>query len=162
MLYPSRNGVSNSDLEPKSRYTNGSLGSFWRFWVFWCPGKGPSAQIEGIYTNPEGPSTQYLRILVLNTTESMVFGTKDLKYWLLGPSEKVMMSTSRDSVLWVVWTLMDGPVSATGIVPKAPCTEMVTTWALKGLLYHDFGAYAYTIVVVGAFGSRAMGLSKPT
>ena len=24
--------------------------------------------------------------------------------------------------------------------PKAPCTDMVVTWALKGLLYHDFGA----------------------
>ena len=30
---------------------------------------------------------------------------------------------------------------------------MVTTWALKGLLYHDFGAYLYTIVVLGAFGT---------
>ena len=36
--------------------------------------------------------------------------------------------------------------------PKAPCTDMVTTWALKGLLYHGFGAYVYTIVVLGAFG----------
>ena len=26
-------------------------------------------------------------------------------------------------------------------IPKAPCTDMVTTWALKGLLYHDFGQY---------------------
>ena len=29
---------------------------------------------------------------------------------------------------------------------------MVTTWALEGLLYHEFGAYVYTIVVLGAFG----------
>ena len=36
--------------------------------------------------------------------------------------------------------------------PKAPCTDIVTTWALKGLLYHDFGAYVHTIVVLGAFG----------
>ena len=36
--------------------------------------------------------------------------------------------------------------------PKAPCTDMVTTWALKGLLYHDFGAYVYAIVVLGDFG----------
>ena len=36
--------------------------------------------------------------------------------------------------------------------PKAPCTDMVATWAFKGLLYHDFGAYVYTIVVLGAFG----------
>ena len=35
---------------------------------------------------PEGPSTQYLRSLVPNTIKSMVFGTRNLKYWLLGPS----------------------------------------------------------------------------
>ena len=29
---------------------------------------------------------------------------------------------------------------------------MVTTWELKGLLYHDFGAYVYATVVLGAFG----------
>ena len=39
--------------------------------------------------------------------------------------------------------------------PKAPCTDMVTTWALKGLLYHDFGACVYTIVLLGAFGKEA-------
>ena len=37
--------------------------------------------------------------------------------------------------------------------PKASCTEMVTSWALKGLLCHDFVAYVYTIVVLGAFGT---------
>ena len=37
---------------------------------------------------------------------------------------------------------------------------MVTTWALKGLLYHDFGAYVYTIVVLGAFGYNGVILSK--
>ena len=36
--------------------------------------------------------------------------------------------------------------------PKAPCTIFASTWALKGLLYHDFGAYVYTIVVLGPFG----------
>ena len=34
----------------------------------------------------EGPSTQYLRTLVPNTIKSMVFGTRDLKYWVFGPS----------------------------------------------------------------------------
>ena len=29
---------------------------------------------------------------------------------------------------------------------------MVTTWALKGVLYHEFGTYVYTIVVLGPFG----------
>ena len=35
---------------------------------------------------------------------------------------------------------------------EALCIDMVTTWALNGLLYHDFGAHVYTIVVLGAFG----------
>ena len=32
-----------------------------------------------------GPSTQYLRILVIRTIRVWVFGTMDLKYWVLGP-----------------------------------------------------------------------------
>ena len=35
---------------------------------------------------PEGPSTQYLRTLVPNTIQGMAFGTRILKYWVLGPS----------------------------------------------------------------------------
>ena len=35
---------------------------------------------------PEGPSTQYLRSLVPKTIPLMVFGTRVLKYWVLGPS----------------------------------------------------------------------------
>ena len=35
--------------------------------------------------NPESPSTQYLRSLVPNTIESMVFGTRTLENWVLGP-----------------------------------------------------------------------------
>ena len=31
---------------------------------------------------------------------------------------------------------------------------MVTTWALHGLLCHDFEAYLYTIVVLGPFEYR--------
>ena len=34
----------------------------------------------------QGPSTQYSRTLVPNTFKGMVFGTRVLKYWLLGPS----------------------------------------------------------------------------
>ena len=40
-------------------------------------------------THPEGPSTQYLKSLVPNTIESMAFGTRNLKYWLLGSSGSV-------------------------------------------------------------------------
>ena len=35
---------------------------------------------------PEGPSTQYFRFLVPKTIFFMVFGTRVLKYWVLGPS----------------------------------------------------------------------------
>ena len=36
--------------------------------------------------DPEGPSTQYLRILVPKAIKGMVFGTRVLKCWVLGPS----------------------------------------------------------------------------
>ena len=36
--------------------------------------------------SPEGPSTQYLRTLVPHTIPLMVWGTRILKYWVLGPS----------------------------------------------------------------------------
>ena len=35
---------------------------------------------------PEGPSTQYSRAPVPKTSKGMVFGTRDLKCWVLGPS----------------------------------------------------------------------------
>ena len=35
---------------------------------------------------PEGPSTQYLRTLIPKIIKSMVFGARNLKYWILGPS----------------------------------------------------------------------------
>ena len=34
----------------------------------------------------EGPSTQHLRPLDPKTIEGVVFGTRSLKYWILGPS----------------------------------------------------------------------------
>ena len=37
-------------------------------------------------TTAEGPSTQDSLTLVPNTIKSMVFGARDLKYWVLGPS----------------------------------------------------------------------------
>ena len=42
-------------------------------------------QLATVYF-PEGPSTQYLRTLVPKTIALMVFGTRVLKYWVLGPS----------------------------------------------------------------------------
>ena len=44
---------------------------------------------------PEGPSTQCLRILVPKTIPFMVFGTRVLKYWVLGPSGFMMGTDSR-------------------------------------------------------------------
>ena len=35
---------------------------------------------------PEGPSTLYLRTLVPNTIQGMVIRTRDLQYWVVGPS----------------------------------------------------------------------------
>ena len=37
------------------------------------------------FCTPESPSTQYLRFLVPKTILLMVFGTRVLKYWILGP-----------------------------------------------------------------------------
>ena len=47
----------------------------------------------------EGPSTQYLRFLVPKTILFMVSGTRDLKYWVLGPSEYLFRPVEYDVVL---------------------------------------------------------------
>ena len=36
--------------------------------------------------------------------------------------------------------------------PEGPCTYRATTWPLKGLPYHECGAYVYTMVVLGPAG----------
>ena len=36
--------------------------------------------------------------------------------------------------------------------PKGACRYVVYTWALKGLLDHDFGAHVGTVMVLGLFG----------
>ena len=40
---------------------------------------------EFFWLRPEGPITQYVRTLVLKTIEGMVFGTRVLKHWAIGP-----------------------------------------------------------------------------
>ena len=57
---------------------------------------------------------------------------------------------------------MDVPLSHYFTTLKSPCRYMVGTWALKGLLYHDFGAYVYTIVVLGPFGNSLLVCALPT
>ena len=41
-------------------------------------------------------------------------------------------------------------------LPKAPCSFIVHTWALKGLPYHNFGVQVYTVKLHGAFGAALM------
>ena len=36
--------------------------------------------------NLEGPSTQDLETLVPTATQGIIFGTRDLQYWVVGPS----------------------------------------------------------------------------
>ena len=44
--------------------------------------------------NPKGPSTQSVRTLVPKTIKSLVFETRTLKYWVLGPSGQGRCRTS--------------------------------------------------------------------
>ena len=41
---------------------------------------------EATSTHPEGPSTQHFRTPVPKTIRGMAFGTRNRKYWVLGPS----------------------------------------------------------------------------
>ena len=44
------------------------------------------AAYVGSPDSPEGPSIQKERTLVPGAVPLMVFGTRDLKYWIFGPS----------------------------------------------------------------------------
>ena len=68
---------------------------------------------------PEGPSTQYLRTLVPNTIKSKVFGTRNLKYWVLGPSGLInphlilfvlgpLPRPPNVALFRALWSLLDG------------------------------------------------------
>ena len=51
------------------------------------PAKASSCQFaHPTVHDPEGPSSQYLRTLVPKAIKAMVLGTRDLTYWVLGPS----------------------------------------------------------------------------
>ena len=77
---------------------------------------------------PEGRSIQYLRLLVPKTIPSTVFGTRVLKYWVLGPSGKIssrthkprpeprilqLISTAAESCSWAFLRLLLGGTLAT-------------------------------------------------
>ena len=57
-------------------------------------------ELTGRFLCPEGPSTKYLRTLVPRTIPLMAFGTRVLKYWVLGPS---------GMAIWKHVTLLSGP-----------------------------------------------------
>ena len=60
------------------------------------------SQPDGSYeTCPEGPSTQYLRTLAPQTIQGMVFGTRVLRYWVLGPSGLVLSLNSSRRLNWL-------------------------------------------------------------
>ena len=52
---------------------------------------------------PEGPSTQYSRTLVPKTVLGVVFGTRVLKYWVLGPSRYVYIYMYRKRESSQIW-----------------------------------------------------------
>ena len=54
------------------------------------PGHSAGRQFSPAICIPEGPSTHHLRTLVPNTIPLLVFGTRVLKYWVLGPSGYLM------------------------------------------------------------------------
>ena len=76
-----------SQQEPMSKLLNKGVSD--RFEMNHCGSQQPKVGLICVLEAPkypEGPSTQYLRFLVPKTILLMVFGTRDLKYWVLGPS----------------------------------------------------------------------------
>ena len=60
-------------------------------------------------TSLEGSGTQFLRALVSNTFQSMVFGTRNLKCWVLGPSGITRLLSG---ILCLhFWLLVSSPVT---------------------------------------------------
>ena len=136
----------------------------------------PSAEaIDTLYLGslvpyPEGPCTQHLRTLVPNTIKGMVFGTRDLKYWVLGPSGLDTGHRLRALTLPSVRACTAAPTRrhcqhpsashrigrspTTSLAQRGPCTITAYTWALKGFLYPYFGAYMYRLYrYLDPFGS---------
>ena len=61
-------------------------------------GEARASLFGGGLCSPEGPSTQYLRLLVPATILLMVFGTRDLQYWGLGSAGYVLAGFLRGLV----------------------------------------------------------------
>ena len=86
---------------------------------------------EHVY--PEGPSTQCFRTLVLKTIPFMVFGTRVLKYWVLGPSGILGVVTHR-----MPWYLVMNCWVAAGRVSK----DRVVEFSFHSLVCVDY-MYVY-------------------
>ena len=61
-------------------------------------------------------------------------GGKKSSWGLPGPQKK-----RRITALLAINSVLGHSFTLEG--PKAPCSVLVCTWALKGLAYHDFGAH---------------------
>ena len=86
-------------------------------------------------TFPECPSTQHLRTLVPKTIPLvMVFGTRVLKYWALGPAGFVEVLprktafVSGQSVSWCIWTGMGHPARVGRSVSRLPKGFSLKAW----------------------------------
>ena len=56
-------------------------------------------------------------------------------------------------------TFQSGSFVVPNTSPKG--SNIVSTWASKGLLYHDFAAYVDTIAVLGPFGNPTVSDRHP-
>ena len=75
----------------------------------------------------------------------MTLGPMYIPYWYLEPLGEVVLAE------------VEGPVGVTQgsqhPIPKAPSTFIVSTRALTGSLYPNFGLSVWTVMVLGAFGN---------
>ena len=76
---------------------------------------------------PENPSTQSLRSLVLKTIPQMVFWTRILKYWVLGPSGNVLA------------TLKAQVASLPACSQVASKVSLMQAWSLQRISYGPSG-----------------------
>ena len=74
---------------------------------------------------PEGPSTQYLSFLVPNTVKTMVFGTRNPKYCVLGPLG-IDIDAQSIGKRRIRETLLDGRRHADG--PGGSGLSLVSGW----------------------------------
>ena len=83
------------------------------------------------FSTQEGPSSQHLRTLVPKTINGMVFGTRVLKYWLLGPCEKTELLHAKSGLPPDPQRLEDKQKNSKLTTPKTPPQRLhVAVWYL--------------------------------